>query len=165
MVRPGEPRRAPRRSWWMIRPVLSTASPLLISVLAIVACAAEPVGRQTPRQERELAEVRSIELRLPRTRPRRLSVTIHGVAPTPGYSHLRLRPFQYIQPPPDGIYDYTLVGVPPANVVPAVTTPVSLTETLLYSSDLKGVRVHAQSSSVTALITDAARGPKPRSGP
>lgn len=126
----------------------------LISFFALVmgGCAAQPVEPAPPGVERELAEVRSVELRILQSSPPRLSITVRGVAPTPGYTHLRLRPFQYIQAPPDGIYDYGLVGTPPTGVVPAVTAPVRLTETLPFSSNLKGVRIHAQDSSVTAMI-------------
>lgn len=127
-----------------------TALPLLVCN-----CAALAVEPAPPGVERELAEVRGVELRVLQSSPPRLSIIVRGVAPTPGYTKLRLRPFQYIQAPPDGVYDYSLVGTPPTGIVPAVTAPVRLTETLPYSSNLKGVRVHAQSSSVTARISDA----------
>lgn len=124
--------------------------------LSTLGCAAGPPS-EDPAQasEHDLAEVRSVQLRVLRSSPERLSITVEAIAPTPGFSRLRLRPFHYIQAPPDGIYDYTAVGTPPATNVPAVTAPVGFTETFPLTGSLKGVRVHAQSSSVTALIQGA----------
>jgi hypothetical protein len=123
--------------------------------LMIGACAAEaPAAAQgtSTAIERELAEVRRVELKVLPGNPQRLSVTVDGVAPMPGFTGIRLRAFQYIQAPPDGIYDYGLVGTPPVANVPPVTAPVRITETWPLDSGLKGVRVHAQESRVTALI-------------
>ena len=136
-----------------------SASPVLYSTAALAlligACAGEapapPQGSPTG-AERELAEVRKVELMVLPGNPQRLSVTVDAVAPTPGFTGIRLRPFQYIQAPPDGIYDYGLVGMPPAANVPPVTAPVRITETWPLDAGLKGVRVHAQESRITALV-------------
>ena len=134
----------------MIRPI---AAAVLLS-----ACAAQPApapGGGTGGEvaaERELAEVRSVTLRVLRSSPERLSVTVEGDAPTPGYRNLRLRPYQYIQAPPDGIYDFSLVGTAPDGVAAQVITPVRVIETWPLDPSLKGVRVHARGSSILAMV-------------
>lgn len=132
------------------------ARALALSILCLTACAAPaaplPPGAPGAPAERELTEVRSVQLRVVQSYPQRLSVTVEGSAPTPGYHSLRLRAFQYIQAPPDGIYDYSLVGTPPANIVAAVVTPVRISETWPLSGNLKGVRIHAQSSTIVAMV-------------
>jgi hypothetical protein len=139
---------------------MTPTAPLVLSSTAalgllIAACAGEaPVPPQgsPPGAERELAEVRKVELKVLPGNPQRLSVIVDAVAPTPGFTGIRLRPFQYIQAPPDGIYDYGVVGAPPAANVPPVTAPVRITETWPLDAGLKGIRVHAQQSRITALV-------------
>lgn len=128
-----------------------------LSVTVLAACqaptqAAEPArGRPPGSAERQLAEITSVTVA--KTSPNSITVTVKAMAPTPGYSHFRLKPVTYIQAPPDGIYDLTAVGVPPGGIVAQVLSPVSFTYAWqTYPGELKGVRVHALSNSATAKL-------------
>lgn len=134
-----------------------THLPLAIAALALAACqaptqAAEPArGRPPGSVERQLAEITSV--RVVKTSPNTVTVTVKAVAPTPGYSHFSLRPVTYIQAPPDGMYDLTAVGTPPGGIVAQVLTPVALTYAWqTYPGELKGVRVHATGGAVEARL-------------
>ena len=81
-------------------------------------------------------------------------ITVDAVAPTPGYTDLSLRPVQYIQKPPDGMYDFTAVGKPPGGIVPFHTQPVRFKYRWRgVAADVKGVRVHAGDSVVEARLS------------
>lgn len=80
-------------------------------------------------------------------------ITVDAVAPTPGFTDLSLRPVQYIQKPPDGMYDFTAVGKPPDGIVPQHTQPVQFKYRWHgVGADVKGVRVHAGDSAVEAKL-------------
>ena len=132
-----------------------------LALAALITACARPshTGPDAPREApsaldaRPLAEVLAVELATMESSPPGLSIRVRATAPTPGYTGLTLRPVNYIQAPPDGIYDFTAVGRPPAGMVAQVLSPVQFTYTWpAYPSDLKGVRVHAGSGAVTALL-------------
>ena len=104
-------------------------------------------------EARPLTEVAAVQLAVMESNPPGLSVRVRGTAPTPGYANLTLRPFNYIQAPPDGIYDFTAVGQAPGGMVAQVLSPVEFTYTWrAYPSGLKGVRIHAGAGQVTTML-------------
>jgi hypothetical protein len=68
-----------------------------------------------------------------------------------------LSAWAYIDTPKDGIQDFDLVAEPPSGFVLWVQTPISATLSAPKPSWLKGVRVHAATNSVEAMIGDADR--------
>lgn len=91
-------------------------------------------------------EVKSVKLT---TEKSTLLIHADGVVRTGGYTNPRLEPYVYIQPPPDGIWDFDFVADKPTGMVPQVLTPIKAEyKWENYPGDLKGVRVHAETNSV-----------------
>ncbi|HEY0679586.1 MAG TPA: hypothetical protein VGD17_14980 [Chitinophagaceae bacterium] len=92
----------------------------------------------------KILEVQMVELTVYKTFPPTLAIDAYGVVPTPGYKNPRLIPWIYIQPPPDGIWDFDFIADEPDGIVPQVLSPISATYYwAAYPQDLKGVRIHA----------------------
>ena len=55
-----------------------------------------------------------------KTNPLGLAIEVDGEVGTPGWSGFALSHYEYVVPPPDGIYEADMVGVPPGgNVISA----------------------------------------------
>ena len=88
-------------------------------------------------------------------RTRILLITAFGMVTTTGWTQGHLQPFIYIQPPPDGIWDFVFVARPPSGVVAEMISPISATYVWkMVGYDLKGVRIHSATKTITQLITD-----------
>jgi hypothetical protein len=124
---------------------------MLIGLSALLtACASEPPAAEAKGGQKPLYQVDAVELRMEGTTA---VVSVKAMAPTPGYTGLTLRPVQYIQAPPDGVYDFTAVGTAPTGVVPFHTQPVEFTYRWNnVGKTVKGIRVHAAQSAVSAPI-------------
>lgn len=72
-----------------------------------------------------------------------LTVEAEGLAPTAGWSHVRLDPHVYITPPDDGIQDFDLVGDRPAGSSAEAPTAVEAAWEGPLEDWLIGVRIHA----------------------
>ena len=72
-----------------------------------------------------------------------LTVEAEGLAPTAGWSNVRLEPHVYITPPDDGVQDFDLVGDRPADGAADALTPVEAAWEGEVADWLLGVRVHA----------------------
>jgi hypothetical protein len=82
-------------------------------------------------------------------------ITALGMVTTTGWSQAHLQPFIYIQPPPDGIWDLVFVAKPPSGIVADVVSPICTTYVWkLGGYDLKGVRVHSATNTITQKVTD-----------
>ncbi|MDZ3831232.1 MAG: hypothetical protein U0S50_05360 [Sphingopyxis sp.] len=79
-----------------------------------------------------------------------LTVEVEGLAPTAGWSRIRLEPHAYITAPDDGVQDFDLVGDRPADPGTAALTEVEAAWEGPLADWLVGVRVHA----VDNLIED-----------
>lgn len=100
-------------------------------------------------------EVSEVELAILESFPPKLRIAARGTVPTAGWTNPRLEPFIFIQPPPDGIYEFEFVADPPEGPVSQVITPVEAVYVWENIPDgLKGVRVHAAQNSKTALLDD-----------
>jgi hypothetical protein len=122
------------------------------AVLAMTGCApawtypAPPIATLTPLTEVTAVAAAQVD--------DYIVVTVDAVAPTPGYTDLSLRPVNYIQRPPDGMYDFTAVGKPPVGIAPQHTEPVHFTYRWHgVGADVKGVRVHAGNSEIEVKLT------------
>jgi hypothetical protein len=99
-----------------------------------------------------ILEVMDIHLRIFESFPPQIQVTVTGAVPSRGWSHPQLLPYTYVQPPPDGIYDYDFVAAPPRDVAAQVLTRITATVQGLPHG-AKGIRVHASRNSQEALIS------------
>jgi hypothetical protein len=128
----------------------------LIAAFALAACQTDAAprpsrGRPPGAPEQQLAQIISVTVR--KESPMAVSVTVKAMAPTPGYTHLNLRPVTYIQRPPDGIYDLTAVGTPPSGIVAQVLTPVEFRYVWqTFPGEMRGVRVHATGGALEARL-------------
>src|ERR1041385_8030445 len=67
-----------------------------------------------------------------------------GLTSTSGWSKPELMPVVYVQPPPDGIYEYQFVADPPSGISTQVLTPISADKVLdKMPKGFCGVRLHA----------------------
>jgi hypothetical protein len=80
-------------------------------------------------------------------------ITAFGRVTTTGWSQAHLQPVMYIQAPPDGIWDFVFVAKPPSGIVAEVVTPIATTY-LWKGYDLKGVRIHSATNTITQKVTD-----------
>ena len=124
---------------------------MLIGLAAtLTACASDPPAADAKGAVKPLYQVDAVSVAMSGTTA---IVSVKAMAPTPGYTGLTLRPVQYIQAPPDGVYDFTAVGTAPTGVVPFHTQPVEFTyRWRQVGGNVRGVRVHAGESTVEARL-------------
>lgn len=80
-------------------------------------------------------------------------ITAAGTVTTTGWSDAQLDPYIYIQPPPDGIWDFVFTARPPSGPAGDVISPIAANYFwLLGSFQLKGVRIHSATNSITKKI-------------
>lgn len=72
-----------------------------------------------------------------------LIVEVEGLAPTAGWSHVRLEPHVYITPPDDGFQDFDLVADRPSDAAADALTPVEAGWEGPLEDWCIGVRIHA----------------------
>lgn len=104
---------------------------------------------------KKVMDVGGVTLDVLESNPPKLKIHADGKVPTGGWGKGHLIPYVYVQPPPDGIYDYDFVGEAPPDgtIVTTVVSPISA-ERLEdpMPEGLKGVRVHACNNSVTEML-------------
>lgn len=101
----------------------------------------------------KVLEVTEVRLAVLESFPPKLRITAMGTVRTGGWTNPRLEPFIFIQPPPDGIYDFDFVADPPVGPATQVITPIAVAH--LWDNlprDVKGVRIHAAENSKKALL-------------
>lgn len=109
--------------------------------------------------KKKILEVDEVRLNVLESSPPQLGITSIGTVPTDGWKDPELVPYVYIQPPPDGIYDFDFVAEPPEGVAPQVITPIIVRLTLDPLPDnLKGVRIHASRNATIALLDSGPGG-------
>lgn len=81
-------------------------------------------------------------------------ITATGKVPTTGWTQPHLQSYIYVQPPPDGIWDFLFLATPPPGLAGDVVLPITATTLFRAGSfKLKGVRVHSASNSITVKIS------------
>src|SRR5437764_14839312 len=87
--------------------------------------------------------------------PRIVLISAYGATNTSGWSRFRLQPYIYIQPPPDGLWDFVFVGDPPLGISLDVVSHATATYVwTLGQSDFRGVRVHSATNAVEKIVSD-----------
>ena len=102
----------------------------------------------------KVLEVLDVELFVLKNHPPKLRITASGNILGKGWTNPRLEPVVFIQPPPDGIYDFDFVADPP-HQEPATDaiTPIGVVH--LWDPlppGAKGVRIHVKHDSKKALL-------------
>ncbi|MEP6606048.1 MAG: hypothetical protein ABJA60_08005, partial [Nitrosospira sp.] len=101
----------------------------------------------------KILEIINVHISILESFPPQLRIVASGNVPTESWSDPRLVPYIYIQPPPDGIYDFDFVADPPEGVVAQVISPIDAVYAWKsFPEGLKGVRIHASQNSKTALL-------------
>lgn len=105
--------------------------------------------------KRKVRRVDSVELTRISSKSAQVNISAYGTASTPDWAGAQLVPFVYVQAPPDGIYDFTLVALPPLSgattqVLTPLPEPGSLTEFL--PDGFRGVRIHALDNTMEKLL-------------
>ena len=98
-------------------------------------------------------DVKSVRLFTHKSSQPILNISAFGTVPTGGWSDASLVPHVYVQPPPDGIYDFDFVATPPEGNAPQVLMPIPVCSTITEIPEgMRGVRIHASTNSVVALF-------------
>jgi len=108
-----------------------------------------------------ILSVKDVRLSILKSNPPQLSISATGTVPTPGWSNAELVPFRYIDPPFDGIYDFTFMAIRPTEIEPQVITSIEAGYVMGPIADtLKGVRVHAKDNNIVVMLDAAKKGHK-----
>jgi hypothetical protein len=80
----------------------------------------------------------------------RVKSTVYGTVPTTGWVQPRLAPYTYVQPPPDGIYEFDFVAFPPQDGAAKVMTPIRAT--VVWPQGGRGIRVYASTNARESVL-------------
>jgi len=112
-------------------------------------------GERKQMNKVKVDSVKKVEVALLKSKPPKLSINADGEVPTGGWSAGELVPWVYVQPPPDGIYDFDFVAEPPPadRVVTQAFTPISAEKVIdNVPKGLRGVLIHAASNQKEAML-------------
>lgn len=97
--------------------------------------------------------ITSLHLSLNKKNPPDLIIDAHGETRSNNWTHPELQPWIYVQPPPDGIYDFDFVAEPPSGISNPVITPIQAQYVWQDLPDhVRGIRVHSETNSETAYL-------------
>lgn len=100
--------------------------------------------------------VEDVRITILKSNPPILHIMSWGYVPSSGWKDPKLIPYVYIQPPPDGMWEFDFVAEAPTGIVLTALFPVAAEyEWKGDLSRVKGFRVHASSNAKERLITDA----------
>ena len=103
----------------------------------------------------KVLNVERVELKINKINPPELEIAAWGLVTTTGWSNGRLKPWVYITPPADGIWDFDFVATPPAGNVLHVISQIEGYVEVPIPHWLTGVRVHASAGKpVEAMLAD-----------
>jgi hypothetical protein len=100
-----------------------------------------------------IMQVDSVVVQVLKSSPPQILVEASGQTNTSGWKHFELQPYVYIQPPRDGIWDMDFAGQAPTGIVLPVLRPAHASVTLPLPDWCKGVRVHAASNAMEAILS------------
>jgi hypothetical protein len=98
-------------------------------------------------------QVDSVTITYIKKNPPEYRIDATGKTTTSGWSNGSLSAVEYVQAPPDGVYDYQFVGEPPSGISTQVLTPISTSKALeKMPKGFRGVRVHAVTNAKEAFL-------------
>jgi hypothetical protein len=103
--------------------------------------------------KKKVDRVEKVTLKIMKSNPPILHIEANGEVVSSGWTDPELVPLVYVQPPPDGIYEFEFVAKPPTGISQPVITPIDADYSWHdFPSDLLGVRVIAQTNSKEASL-------------
>jgi hypothetical protein len=87
-------------------------------------------------------EVTEIDLVILKTSPLRSQIIVKGTVLSAGWKNPQLIPCLYLTAPPDDIYEFDFVAMPPPSINEQVITPIQL-RTELFVQGVKVLRIYA----------------------
>ena len=97
----------------------------------------------------------SVRISVIKKNPPEYLIEAEGENGMAGWLEPELEQFVYVQPPPDGIWDYNFQALPP-EVGAAVITRINADKALTkMPKGFRGVRVHARSNKKEALLGES----------
>jgi len=103
----------------------------------------------------EVYSVDTVCFSINKCNPPQIIVQATGMANSSGWSGGTLEAAQYIEPPQDGIQDFTFFAEPPSGIVLWVMTPIAGVGGIEQFGWVKGVRVTASGKSIVSMLDDA----------
>lgn len=101
-------------------------------------------------------EITAVRLTKYRSVPPKLLIEVEATVLTAGYTDPQLFEFIYVQPPPDGIYEFDFYATPPSGPAARVISPISAKYVMEpMPEELKGVKVYASNNNKVALLSDS----------
>jgi len=98
-------------------------------------------------REELVYEVTSADIRIAKRLPPQAFIIAKGVVRTLGWTNGRLKPYIYVQPPPDGIYDFDFVATPPNGPAGDALAPIVSEEYVMpLPRGFRGIRIHAETN-------------------
>jgi hypothetical protein len=86
--------------------------------------------------------------------PPQLDITVRGMVLSSGWTNPQLRPYTYVQAPPDGVYDFDFVATPPMQPSHKDKTRIRL-HLILPGGGMNGIRIHAMQNSKEVIFAHA----------
>ena len=99
----------------------------------------------------QIFEITDLHVGILESFPPQLDITVRGTVTSAGWTDPHLRPYTYVQAPPDGVYDFDCVATPPKGVATQVMTPIRL-RVVLPGAGINGIRVHAVQNSQEVIL-------------
>jgi hypothetical protein len=122
-------------------------------LLIILVSGCEKGGAPPVAEPQKILEITAVQLAILKSDPPQLNINAKGNTSSSGWTNPELKPFVYVAPPQDGIYDFDFVATPPAEGSATVITPIEVTHTLSpLPGELKGVRIHATQNKMEAML-------------
>ncbi len=137
---------------------MRTVLPLLLTLLFM------PNAAAALEHVRDVVEV---QCSLEKSSPPNLRLDVTGLVPSSGWSDVQLLRRVYVQPPPDGIWEYDLVAKRPTGIVLWVISEVKASHswTRFPEADVEGVRVYGVGRGVqTVSLADCLSAPVAKRG-
>ena len=101
-----------------------------------------------------ISRVDSVHIAINKSNPPQLQVSAIGEVSSGGWKAPAIVPRIYFMPPQDGIQDLDFLATPPGGIAIDVMMPLSGDVAITLVDWMKGVRVHAKTNSVVAMLTD-----------
>jgi hypothetical protein len=130
---------------------------IVLTILALVALCGPGAIAQEKEKElvpfKRVPEILEVTFELQTTEPPNLAVTATGRVSSGGWTEVQLLRRVYIAPPADGIWEYDLLGKPPAGAAIQVLSKVKGTDLWekVELDKLKGIRVYGLGDGVKTI--------------
>jgi hypothetical protein len=98
-------------------------------------------------------EIKDVRLTVAESIPPKLLIEVDAIVLGAGYADPGLLQYIYVQPPPDGIYEFDFYATPPSGPAADVLSVISAQDRLEpVPKDLKGVKVYASHNSKISVL-------------